>query len=82
MTKYIRLLSIILIIQFFGINGCAGSKVDQDEIKKANNKLNSISKELSNKNIKLISGKLSLLINLVIKPPVKVMTYKFLILKN
>ena len=42
MTKYIRLLSIILIIQFFGINGCAGSKVDQDEIKKANQFFESI----------------------------------------
>ena len=42
MTKYIRLLSIILIIQFFGINGCTGSKVDQDEIKKANQFFESI----------------------------------------
>jgi len=36
MTRYIRLLSIIIMLQFFGINACAGSKVDQDEIKKAN----------------------------------------------
>ena len=35
MTSYIRLLSIILMLQFFGVNACTGSKVDQDEIKKA-----------------------------------------------
>ena len=36
MTKYIKLLLLIITLQFFGANGCTSTKVDQDEIKKAN----------------------------------------------
>ena len=36
MTKYIKLLLLIIMLQFFGANGCTSTKVDQDEIKKAN----------------------------------------------
>ena len=36
MTKYIKLLLFIIMLQFFGANGCTSTKVDQDEIKKAN----------------------------------------------
>ena len=36
MTKYIKLLLLIIMLQFFGANGCTNSNVDQDEIKKAN----------------------------------------------
>ena len=36
MTKCIKLLLLIIMLQFFGANGCTSTKVDQDEIKKAN----------------------------------------------
>ena len=42
MTKYIKLLLLIFVLQFFGANGCTSSKVDQDEIKKANQFFESI----------------------------------------